>query len=109
MYYPHSPFDGKVMLNAWSLILQGKEDEIRPPHGFDSDVLSEFGNHATEPHKLADRLMTMPNLVVFGLRIVVNLTLCGKKNRIGCTPATFWEKLRATGLAELRAEAKSRG
>ncbi|KAK7751847.1 hypothetical protein SLS62_006148 [Diatrype stigma] len=107
MYWPHSLFDAmgmKVMLNAWSLILQGKEDEIRPPHAFDSDVLSEFGKHATEPHKLGDRLMTVPNLVLYGLRNVVDLTLRGKENRMACIPATFWEKLRATALAELEAE-----
>lgn len=111
IYWPHSIFDAmgmKVMLDAWTLMLQGKEDDIRSPHGFDRDVLSEFGKHATEPHKLEDRLMTTPNLVMYGLRNILDLTLRGKENRMAWIPGTFLEKLRATALAELKAEGQEK-
>lgn len=111
IYWPHSIFDAmgmKVMHDAWTLMLQGKEDDIRSPHGFDRDVLSEFGKHATEPHKLEDRLMTTPNLVMYGLRNILDLTLRGKENRMAWIPGTFLEKLRATALAELKAEGQEK-
>lgn len=112
LYWPHSIFDAmgmKVMFDAWTMVLEGKEDEIRPPHGHDHDALSELGRHATTPHKLADRLMTTTQLVTFGLKNVMDLAVRVKENRMACIPGAFLEKLRVQALAELATEAATEG
>ncbi|KAL7624935.1 hypothetical protein AAE478_004149 [Parahypoxylon ruwenzoriense] len=112
LYWPHSIFDAMgmgVMFDAWILMLQGREDEIRPPHGFDHDALSELGRNATEPHKLAGQLMTTPQLVLYGFKNVADLAWRSKENRMACIPGEFLEKMRAKALAELAMDAEAEG
>ena len=111
VYWPHSLFDAmgmKVMLDAWTLMLQGREDDIIPPYGFDREVLGELGRHATRPHALADKLMTTPQLVMYGLRNLADMTVRAKDNRMVYIPATFVEKLRARAAVDLAAEGQEK-
>lgn len=111
VYWPHSLFDAmgmKVMLDAWTLVLEGREDDIVPPFGFDREVLGELGTHPTRPHALADKLMTTSQLVMYGLRNVADMTLRAKENRMVCIPAAFVEKLRAEAAEDLAAEGQEK-
>lgn len=111
VYWPHSLFDAmgmKVMLNAWTLMLQGQENDIVPPHGHDHEVLGELGKHATRPHALADKLMTTPQLVMYGLRNAADMTLRAKENRMVYVPATFVEKLCARAAADIASEGQEK-
>lgn len=112
LYWPHSVFDAmgmKVMFDAWTLVLQGREAEVRPPHGWDHDALAEFGAAPKEPHVLAAKLMTPGKLVMYGLKNVLDLAWRSKENRMACIPGAFLEKLRAQALEELAAEAAEEG
>jgi hypothetical protein len=56
IFWPHTLTDVmgmKVVLDAWSLIMQGRRGEVVPPQNTPSeDPLAKLGFNATEPHKL---------------------------------------------------------
>lgn len=54
----HVLFDAigrKDLLDAWSLMLQGREDEILHLHGVETDPMATLGTHPTEPYRHADQ------------------------------------------------------
>ncbi|KAF4462971.1 hypothetical protein FALBO_10206 [Fusarium albosuccineum] len=106
IYWPHTLFDamGKhALMTAWSLILQGRQDEIMPLRGADSDPLVELGNHATEAHRLADHQLSTLQLVRYGISNIIELGIRGNENRVVCIPAAFIDKLREEALQEVAA------
>ncbi|KAF4981727.1 hypothetical protein FZEAL_2529 [Fusarium zealandicum] len=102
LYWPHLAFDAmgkKAIIQGWTLMLQGREDEIATPLGYDMDPLAEFGKHATEPHLLADRRVGNVGMAGYVLRNAMGL-VGPKEIRMVCIPAVFWQKM----LADVRNE-----
>ena len=62
-----------AVLDAWVLVLNGREAEVPPVCNFAKDPLSLLGVAPTEPHALAQKQLTGFNLVLFSLRYVFDL------------------------------------
>ncbi|KAL7814937.1 hypothetical protein V8C44DRAFT_324877 [Trichoderma aethiopicum] len=106
LYWPHTLMDAlgkKALLDAWTLMLQGREDEIISPHGGDSDPLANLGKYPTEPHKLAFWRLSMVGLAQYGLNNVLDL-FRAQENRMVCVPGTFIDKLREEAIGDLVAQ-----
>ncbi|KAK2774733.1 lysR family regulatory protein [Colletotrichum kahawae] len=91
------------LLNAWSLKLQGREDEIpRPLTG--AYALEGLGKNATKSHVLADQHMSMVSLGKWVFWNFYNLVLRPKENRVVCIPAEYLKRLKEKAMTELEAE-----
>lgn len=102
LYWPHLAFDAmgkKAIIDGWTLMLQGRENEIPTLIGYNVDPLAEFGKHPTEPHLLANRRMGNMGMGGYALRNLKGL-VGPKEIRMVCIPAVFWEDK----LAEVREE-----
>ncbi|KAI0147557.1 hypothetical protein GGR57DRAFT_476012 [Xylariaceae sp. FL1272] len=91
------------IMDNWVLSLQGRDDDIKPLAGFDTDPLAELGKHPTEPHVLADKRMATGTMVSWVLKNIGDLAFRAKENRMVCIPAKFTKKLHATALRDLAA------
>ncbi|KAI1322613.1 hypothetical protein F5Y16DRAFT_385930 [Xylariaceae sp. FL0255] len=91
------------IIDNWVLTLQGRDDEVMPLRGFDSDPLEDFGKHTIEPHKLESKRMTTGTMVSWGLKNFSDLAIRAKENRMVCIPSRFIQKLHAAALRELAA------
>ncbi|KAF2179167.1 hypothetical protein K469DRAFT_741698 [Zopfia rhizophila CBS 207.26] len=103
LYWPHTLCDAmgkKAILDAWSLIIQGREDEVRAPHGAEFDPFTKLGTNPTEEFKLAPRRMGTFELVGYGLGQVLDF-IRKQENRMVCVPPSFLEKLRESAIADL--------
>ncbi|KAI0125636.1 hypothetical protein BJ170DRAFT_684896 [Xylariales sp. AK1849] len=106
LYWPHTFMDAlgkQAFLKAWTLVLQGRADEVIVPLAADVDPLSELGKHPTEPHKLVTQRMSMLQLVGYGLGTVSSF-LTTKENRMVCVPAAFMKRLHREAYADLADE-----
>lgn len=112
LHWLHATFDTmakKALVDSWTLMLQGRDDEVPRPFGSDRDPLSELGKHPSEPHKLAGQQMSMPGLLLYVASNAYDLAIRGKENRVICIPDSFLKGLRAKALKELDAETQSSG
>ena len=106
VYWPHTLFDAmgkKALLDAWCLMVQGREDEVVAPHGSDVDPLATLGTTTTEPHKLTSRRMGTLGLVGYGVGQVGSF-LRKKENRMVCVPHEFVQALREKAVADLASQ-----
>ncbi|KAH7411894.1 hypothetical protein DE146DRAFT_641671 [Phaeosphaeria sp. MPI-PUGE-AT-0046c] len=92
----------KAILDNWVLVLQGREAEIPPLHGFDEDPLRELGLHPTEPFDLAGSELSKWGTASFVMRNGYSIALGKKENRTLCIPARYLETLRNTTRRELK-------
>jgi hypothetical protein len=105
IYWPHTLMDAmgkKELLDAWSLVIQGQDDEVRIPIGTETDPLEKLGRNPTEPHKLAAHQLGTFGLLRYGLGQLPNLFL-KRGTRMVCIPSSFLSKLHHTAIAELAA------
>ncbi|KAL7785686.1 hypothetical protein V8C43DRAFT_290752 [Trichoderma afarasin] len=110
LHWIHLSFDAmakKSLLNAWMLMLQGREDKIPEPLAPDDYILEHCGKKPTEPHVLAEYHMSKPGLVWWVLQNCYNLVVKKQEHRMVCVPAAYITKLREKALAELSAQAPS--
>jgi hypothetical protein len=106
MYWMHTLMDAmgkKALLDAWILILQGREEEVKIPHGADFDPLEHLGRNPTELHKLEEKRIGIWGLVGYALGQLPNLWR-KRETRMVCVPPSFLEKLREGAIQELTAE-----
>lgn len=106
LHWIHLAFDAiaqRSLLDAWTLTLEGREDEIPEPLAPDDYVLEDVGKNVKEEHALAGVRVAMPGLVSWVFRNIYTLAIGSKEHRIVCVPATFLKKLREKALAELAA------
>lgn len=104
LYWPHLTMDAmgqQAVLEGWIKVLDGRENEIATPVGFDYDPLGEVGKHPTEPHKLASQRMNMLSMVGYGLLNIVGLGLSPREIRMLCIPAVCWQKWYAEAREQL--------
>lgn len=107
--WPHVCGDAsaaKAILDAWSLVLQGRDEEVPPLHGFDSDPLARLGRDPKEKYKLAERRLSVWQIIVFGIRYAFEMVWWGDEGRVLCVPNTFITALRETALQELASESE---
>jgi hypothetical protein len=106
--WPHTLFDAMgrlALLNAWSLVLADREDEVLPFYGFDFDPLASLGSSPTEEFLLAKYVLAGLNKIIFIMRYVFELLWYRSESyRAVCLPAASMASLRATALADLAAE-----
>lgn len=101
----HAAFDAtakRVLLDAWILMMQGREEEIPTPYSHHEDPLIELGKYVLEPHKLSERRVSTLGMIGWGLGNISDF-FRGQETRIVCLPAGFVEELRAIALEELAA------
>jgi hypothetical protein len=102
----------QYVVEGWSAMLWGREDEIPTPCGIDTDLFNPLatGSRApTEEHVLRNRQAGWGGILKWGLGYGVDMLLRAKENRIVCIPATFWQTQLNKALDELRAEALKKG
>lgn len=103
--WPHTLMDAmgkQATLKAWTLILQGRADEVAPPVDADADPLADLGKNTTETHKLEAQRMSLMELAQYGLGNALDFWRT-QENRVVCVPASFLAKLRKTTQADLDA------
>lgn len=103
LYWPHTLMDAmgkKALLNAWTLILQGRDDEVVPPQGDGGDPLADLGKNPTEPYGLSNRRLSMFSLAKYGIRNIGDFFRT-QENRMVCIPGSFIASLRAKAMEEL--------
>lgn len=96
--WSHVLLDGmgrKALLDAWSLVLQGREDEVLPMHGVETDPMTTLGTHPTEPYQHADKQFSTWQMIIFGLRYAFDQIFWRPRDesRIICVPAAYVQSL----------------
>ena len=97
----------KALLDAWSLILQGRDDQVPSLHGIDTDPLATLGTRSTEPYEHVDKQLSIGQSLIFGLRIMFDQKIRRPKGetRIVCVPAAHVESMHRAALAEITSAA----
>jgi hypothetical protein len=101
--WPHTLMDAmgkKALIDAWCLMLDGKDDEVKVPYGADTDPLATLGTKPTESHKLAPQQMGIFGLVGYGMGQALEF-IRKQENRMVCVPTSFVQQLRDEAIAEL--------
>lgn len=104
---PHTLTDGTggaLIYRCWSLVLQRREDEIPPFHGYNHDPLASFGETTSEPYIHADRLVTGWKKWLFVLYQMYDGWRYRTASRIVCVPATYLAEMRKRAVEEVRAD-----
>lgn len=101
--WPHTLMDAmgkRALLDAWTLMLQGRSDEIASPQGTTNDPLADLGKNPTEPHKLAADRLSMFGLAQYGVYNILDFVR-SQENRMVCVPGPFVAKPREEALADI--------
>ena len=95
----------KALFDAWSLVLQGREDQILPLHGVEADPMVTLGTRPTEPYQHAEKQLSSWQMMIFGLRYAFDQTFRRSKEetRVICLPAAYVQSLREAALADIKA------
>jgi hypothetical protein len=93
-----------AVLNAWVLVLQGRESEVPPVCNFDTDPLASLGTAPTEPFTLAKRLLTGFNMFHFSLRYIFDLVFYRDSQRTIYIPAHHIQAMKEAALDKLNAD-----
>ncbi|AEO59460.1 hypothetical protein MYCTH_2307806 [Thermothelomyces thermophilus ATCC 42464] len=115
LQWQHVAFDAigmQYVVENWSRVLWGREDEIPTPCGLDSDpfdALAKGTRPSVEPHLLTDSRVGLGGMLKWGLSYGVDMLVRAKENRMVCVPETYWRPQLERALAELRAEATEKG
>lgn len=94
---------GKAVLDAWSLVLHGRDDEVPELQGVYEDPLATLGTQPTIPYKHESRVMSLPQLVLFGVRAWLRKTFFKSdvKDYVICVPGSSIEKLKNNALRDI--------
>jgi hypothetical protein len=95
----------KAFLDAWSLVLHGHEEKVPPFHAAETDPLATLGTQPTEPYKYAEKQLRTWQMLIFGLRYVVDKLWSPSQNeegRIIVLPASYIQHLRGEALLGLQ-------
>jgi len=110
--WPHTFLDAMgraALFDAWTLVLTGREKEVPPLHGFDSDPLVTLGSAPTEKFALASHQVKGFYFFLFVVRYIFELLWYRKDEiRLVCLPASHVQSLKQTALQELAAQPPSK-
>ncbi|KDN60768.1 hypothetical protein CSUB01_05960 [Colletotrichum sublineola] len=107
LHWMHLAFDAmalKSLLDAWSLSLKGKHDEIAKPIPLHTYPLGDLGKNPKEAHVLADRQMSMFGIAWWALRNFFRLAIRKKEHRMVCVPAKVLAMLKQDALRYLETQ-----
>jgi hypothetical protein len=98
------------ILNAWTAILHGQEDQVPPFIGFDDDLLVSV-TEATPPdkHVLWEKQLRGLSATCFRLRFTFEAYWYPKEEHVVCVPGKYIKQMRQGALEQLAAESKSEG
>ncbi|GIK01971.1 hypothetical protein Aspvir_006014 [Aspergillus viridinutans] len=97
----HAAFDAtakKSILDAWNLVMLGREDQIPTPVSYRDDALKVIGKNPLSPHTLADRKTSTLGMIRWALSSVTDLFFRSQETRIIRVPAGFVEDLHAVAM-----------
>ncbi|KAI1340082.1 hypothetical protein F5Y15DRAFT_423498 [Xylariaceae sp. FL0016] len=108
--WPHTLLDAmgrKALLDAWIAVLEGRDDDVLPLHGFDKDPLENLGSNAQESYILDPFRLSTFQIILFSLRYTWETLIRhrGEETRIFRIPAAYLRSLRDAALATLASEA----
>ncbi|KAG9228570.1 hypothetical protein BJ875DRAFT_489737 [Amylocarpus encephaloides] len=108
MTWLHTLLDGLgryELFKAWTLVMQGRVDEVPDMVGFDVDPLATFGGRAEEECLLKKHQITGFQLVPVVIRCLLERILYPKEaTKTICIPASFRAGLKEKAVAEARME-----
>lgn len=111
--WPHTFLDamGRVALfKNWIAVLEGREDDVQPLHGYDTDPLATLGTRPTEPSLLAKWQLSGISLFLFVIRYLFDLLWYSKEEtRVVCVPGRVVQDLRQKALEDLTKEYDQKG
>ena len=103
--WPHTFLDamGRVALfKNWIAVLEGREEDVQPLHGYDTDPLATLGGKATEPSVLDGWQIQGFSFFIFVLHYLYELFWYPKEeSRVVCLPAQFIQGLKQKALEDL--------
>ncbi|KAI1505901.1 hypothetical protein F5X99DRAFT_427788 [Biscogniauxia marginata] len=97
--WPHTLLDGmgrRALFEAWTAVLEGREDEVLPFYGFDHDPLADLGTKQepdAEPFRMAKYLMSSWQMMLYGVRYLWEIKVWRREEevRIVFTKSLFEE------------------
>ncbi|KAL4914773.1 hypothetical protein BDW62DRAFT_219853 [Aspergillus aurantiobrunneus] len=104
---PHTLTDGTggaQIYRCWALVLQSRDDEIPPFHGYDGDPLATFGETSSQPYMHAPKLLTGWKKWLFVLYQAYDGWRYRTSSRIVCVPGPYLAAQRKKAIEEIRAE-----
>ncbi|KAH9228049.1 hypothetical protein K456DRAFT_1774996 [Colletotrichum gloeosporioides 23] len=104
----HTLFDAlgrQELITAWTAMLDGRENDIKPFHGFDDDPLADLGTKPKEEYVLADKLLSKWQMAWFVFRqIWETIYYREEETKLVCMPATYLRKLKLLVNQEVKAQ-----
>ncbi|KAH0019772.1 hypothetical protein KCU78_g6677, partial [Aureobasidium melanogenum] len=102
----HLLFDGlggKAVLDAWSLVLHGRDQEIPDLQGVYEDPLATLGTQPDVPYQHESRVMGLRQLILFGIRAFLRRTFykLDVKYYMVCVPGSYVKKLRSNAVRDI--------
>ncbi|KAG9570750.1 hypothetical protein KCU71_g1315, partial [Aureobasidium melanogenum] len=102
----HLLFDGlggKAVLDAWSLVLHGRDQEIPDLQGVYEDPLATLGTQPDVLYKHESRVMGVRQLILFGARAFLRRTFFKSdfKYYMVCIPGSYVKKLRSDATKDI--------
>jgi hypothetical protein len=111
LLWPHTFLDamGRVALfKNWTAVLDGREGDVQPLYGYDTDPLAALGTKPSEPSVLLKRQITGLSILLFVIRYLFDLFWHSKEEtRVVCIPGPFVEDLRKRAIEELSKEGQN--
>ncbi|KAK4185473.1 transcriptional regulator sdnM [Podospora australis] len=99
----------REFLTAWSLVLNGRESEVKPFRGIEAGALDRYGKNPTEKFVAADKVLKGWGLAGFAVRYIFDQWWYPEvEHRTVCLPAEFIKKLKTEVNEELAAQEKGR-
>jgi hypothetical protein len=93
----------RALFDAWISVLNGRESEVMPLHGFDTDPLATLGTKPTEPYALESHQIKGFAFFLFAVYYAFELIWYPKEDmRVVCLPAAHLNSMKSTALSELK-------
>ncbi|KAG9751626.1 hypothetical protein KCU90_g6130, partial [Aureobasidium melanogenum] len=104
--FSHLLFDGlggKAVLDAWSLVLHSRDQEIPDLQGVYEDPLATLGTQPDVLYKHESRVMGVRQLILFGARAFLRRTFFKPdfKYYMVCVPGSYVKKLRSDATKDI--------
>jgi hypothetical protein len=93
-----------ALFDAWTLILNDRENEVKPFQGFDTDPLVTLGSSPSETYSLANLQVKGLSMLVFVIRYIFDLVWYRKEEgRVVCIPASTLFSVKEAAINDLAA------
>jgi hypothetical protein len=93
-----------ALLRAWQAVLEGRDDDVPPFIGYDTDPLTPLGSeeYVTEPFVLAPKQVSKLGFARFVFNYIYESYYHpAEEGRMVCMPASYFSKLKARAFADL--------